>query len=145
MGFNAAVCNTLRKVLSSHTSYRAYVPYKGEGIHTRELPWRDDFSNAGMMLSQLIEDAAFGVHYDGVLKQVLKYRTSAVDALHYGALGRGPSAGLASLQQLLHLMWRKQQPRTSHTSEWPKCQRIIVTDTTTFKEHQGLNGLKQVQ
>ena len=86
LGLSKETSSMFHKHLQSHKSYRNWVGFKNNG-QGRAESWSSQLSRAGMMYCQLIEELIYGTFYDMVLKQILKLRKSASEALTYGTIG----------------------------------------------------------
>ena len=92
IGFSKDVHARLNSMFASHAQYRAHVPILSDsgkaGKKVAETS-ATNFSRAELRYVQLIEELVYGSYYDAVLKQIMKLRKSARDALQYGAIGSG--------------------------------------------------------
>ena len=85
LGLSKETSSTLHTVLHSHKSYRNCIGFSD--AKSCDATWNAHLSRAGMMYCQLIEELVYGTFYDQVIKQILKYRKSAAEALDYGTVG----------------------------------------------------------
>ena len=92
IGFSKEVHVRLSSMFASHTQYRTHFPILSDSgntcknVATASAP---NFSRSELRYVQLLEELVYGSYYDAVLKQILKFRKSARDALQYGAIGSG--------------------------------------------------------